>query len=756
MATNGLSARRRGRPELTLCCPQPVKPTLSGPSGNGIICAVSNFFAELKRRHIFRVAEEPRVGRHLAAIFAADVAGYSQLMGQDEAGTVGALSAARATMGCLIAEHGGRLVNAVGDSVLAEFPSPVDAVKCALAVQERLAEAEAADRLPIRIAVHVGDVMPSGADIFGDGINVCARLQEVAEPRGICISGAAYQYVRKALSVAFDDLGERKLKNIDEPVRVFAIRAAERLGHSPAQTKPSAADLTVAPRQAKMQTPGWIIASGLATALAIFLIYQFAIQPSATTARQQTKAAPSVQASTIAIAVLPFDNLSSDPEQEFFSDGVTEEITAALAKIPDLRVVARSSAFQFKGQKRDLRVVGQALGANHLIEGSVRKAGNRVRITAQLIRADNGTHIWSDEYDRQLTDIFAIQEDIATAIAAALRVPLGLQQGQTLVSSRDIDQESYQQYLRARTIYRSQVGNLGAARRLGNPVEMLEQVVARHPGYAPAWGLLAMITGREAAAREAIQLDSRSATGYAALATIQFFQRGNFAAAEDLTRQALALDPNEPEVLDLFARNLHRAGRIKEALTIYERLHTVEPFIPQYNLNRANTMMDDGQNGAAMAILEALPATMTVRNIALAKGYAAAGRYGDAADALLAEGELDPDAGPREEAARLLQSAPAKITAPEVLPVFRAQLSFVYAYLGAPERGLDDPERLVAEGRGLPLRRFRHLWSPEYAPIRNTARFKALMRNAGFVDYWRAKGWPDKCRPVGADDFVCD
>ena len=250
------------------------------------------------------------------------------------------------------------------------------------------------------------------------------------------------------------------------------------------------------------------------------------------------RAASATKAGAISIAVLPFTNLSSDPEQEFFSDGMTEEITAALAKVADLRVVARTSAFQFKGENKDMRAVGQALGATHLIEGSVRKAGTRVRITAQLIKTDDGTHIWSENYDRELTDIFAIQEDIATAIAGALRMPLGLAPGERLVSNRSIDPESYQQYLRAKALVRAR-----GLKPLTDAAALLEQVVARDPDYAPAWALLAQAYGQrrsstrrrsgpaeelrrlvdaslpraEAAARRAIQLDPNLADGYFAL-----------------------------------------------------------------------------------------------------------------------------------------------------------------------------------------------------------------------------------------------
>jgi TolB-like protein/DNA-binding SARP family transcriptional activator/Flp pilus assembly protein TadD len=518
-----------------------------------------------------------------------------------------------------------------------------------------------------------------------------------------------------------------------------------------ASPPPAARQLALADgalRQAKMSKLNWILAGGLAAAMAIFLIYQLA--------------PPASPANAISVAVLPFTNLSGDANQEFFSDGMTEEITAALSKVPNLRVVARTSAFQFKAQNQDLRVVGQELGTNHLIEGSVRRVGDRVRITAQLIKVDDGTHLWTETYDRQLTDIFAIQEDIAVAIAGALSVPLGLQQGDTLVSNRTIDPESYQQFLRARMILRNR-GPQGSQQstvqdRFAGAVAMLEQVVARDPGYAPAWALLAMMTSdpskKEAAAREAIRLDPRNAAGYGALAQTEAFGLGNFARYEDLLRQALALDPNEPEVLNFLAAMLTSAGRIKEALSIRERLRTVEPFIPQYNNHIANVMLIDGQNEAAIAILEALPAASRF-NVTLAHAYAAEERYGEAADTLLAAKEWNRIVGPQEDAARLLRSAPTKVKAPEALPVFRNELSYVYGYIGAQDRGLDDPERVIAEGKHLTLGQVRHIWSPEYAPIRKTERFKAFVRNAGYVDYWRARGWPDLCRPLGADDFAC-
>jgi TolB-like protein/DNA-binding SARP family transcriptional activator len=514
----------------------------------------------------------------------------------------------------------------------------------------------------------------------------------------------------------------------------------------------------------RLRTPLAILAGVLIVAAAFISYRQFAPLGTATESPQTVvaeRAASAPQTGTISIAVLPFANMSGDAGQDFFSDGMTEEITAALAKVPNLRVVARTSSFQFKGQNSDLRVVGKALGTSHLIEGSVRKVGDRVRITAQLIKVDDGTHLWSETYDRQLTDIFAIQEDIATAIAAAMRVPLGLAPGERLVSNRDIDPESYQQFLRARAILRNRAGPAQfTENRYGGAIAMLEQVVARDPSYAPAWALLALMSlesnaaKTETAAREAIRLDSRNAVAYVALAQVEN-RRGNAVAGEDLYKQALALDPYDPEVLSAFSLRLVFVGRIREALNMRERLRTLEPFVPVYNAQTANLMLIDGQNQAAIAILRALPANGP-NNISLAHAYAAEGRYEEAADTLLAIPLTDRAVSRQsiEDAAQLLRNAPTTVTAPEALPEFRGLLNYVYAYVGAVDRGMEDPERAITHGfQGLP--QFRHLWSPEYAPLRKTERFKALVRRLGWVDYWRARGWADFCHPLGADDFVC-
>jgi TolB-like protein/tetratricopeptide (TPR) repeat protein len=515
-----------------------------------------------------------------------------------------------------------------------------------------------------------------------------------------------------------------------------------------------------------------------------FLFYTFA-RPA-----EQTAVKPSVQEASVtaarraaadphgavSVAVLPFVNLSSDKEQEFFSDGMTEELTSALAKVPSLQVVARGSAFQFKGETKDVRAVGQALGARYLVDGSVRKEGNRVRITAQLIEAENGVNVWTDKYDRELTSVFATQEDIATAIVGALRVPLGLRQGETLISSHTDDLELYQQYLHARALVR--------ARSIPDAIAILEPITARDPNYSPAWALLARAYGlaptysselrsgsleearlvvqssldrAENAARQAIRLDSRNAVGYAALARTQANHQ-NWAIAEDLFRQALMLDPSDPEVLDPFSQTLATIGRVKEALSLREKLRALEPFVPIFNSLTAEIMQANGQWEASISVLEQIPRDAAggfYPNVYLARAHAVEGRYAKAADTLLLISGNQVSRRAVEDAARLLRMAPTKVSAPEALPVLDGELNFVYAHIGALDRVLEYPERL-AEIHYLNPTGLRGLWRPDYAPLRKTARFKALVRKAGFVDYWKARSWPDMCHPTTGDDFACE
>jgi adenylate cyclase len=484
-----------------------------------------------------------------------------------------------------------------------------------------------------------------------------------------------------------------------------------------------------------------------------------------------------------AIAVLPFDNLSGDPAQQFFSDGMTEEISSALAKVPGLQIVARTSAFQFRGNK-DARQIGTLLGARYVIEGAVRKTENRVRITAQLIRTDTGLSVWSDSYERKLTDVFALQEDIATSIAEALRVSLAVTPGEHLVPNRDIAPDSYEQFLRAMPLVRARSTGTEQA------IKILEPLLASNPNYAPAWALLARsyammpafvspystVPGQpgilqrhqriaeywpksEAAARRAIKLDPKLADGYSALGSLMHFQ-GKLAAADDLFSKALTLDRYNPDTLGLRMNLLADVGDLGEAREIADKLLALDPYVPSWTQDAAEIFWEAGQEGKALKLLMPLIERPSVPST-LAMIYSARGRYGPAADvmetALKARGEMRQNQTQMwQMAVSLLRAAPGKATFDHGFPRL-GRVDFVYLHVGAPEQALEVYESEVGTGLiGGQGNSISYLWHPSFAAARNTPRFKILMRNAGMVDYWRQRGWPNLCHPAGSTDFNCD
>ena len=303
--------------------------------------------------------------RRLATILAIDVVGYSRLMRIDEEGTLADLIEVRQMIDKLAAEHCGRTFGAAGDSVLAEFTSPVEAVRCSINIQQGITETNTNRlenaQMQLRIGVNIGDVMDEKGTLYGDGINVAARLESLCEPGGMCISGSVYDYVRDRVDINFRDVGEQVVKNIDRPVRA--------LKWPPSDSKPELKPLPASP----------------------------------------------------SIAVLPFENMSGDPEQEFLADGIAEEISTTLSKVPNMLVVARNSTFTYKGSSVDVKQVGAEQGVRYVLEGSVRKSGNRVRITAQLVDANSGHHVWADRYDRNIDDIFELQDEMALKVVTELQ-----------------------------------------------------------------------------------------------------------------------------------------------------------------------------------------------------------------------------------------------------------------------------------------------------------------------------------------------
>ena len=434
-----------------------------------------------------------RVERRLAAILAADVAGYSRLMGADEEGTLAALKAIRRELADpRIKEHRGRIVKTTGDGLLLEFASVVDAVRCAVEVQREMAERNT-DVLPdrrieLRMGINVGDIIGDGRDIYGDGVNVAARLEALAEPGGICVSRVVRDQVRDKLSFSFEDLGEHQVKNIARPIRVHRVVLGERPG---------------------------------------------SLEPAAGTSMKPSLTLPAKPS----IAVLAFQNMSGDPEQEYFADGMVEEIITALSRIRWLFVIARNSSFTYKGQAVDVKQVGRELGVRYVLEGSVRRAGNRVRITGQLIDTASGAHIWADRFDGALEDIFELQDHIANSVAGVIEPTLRAAEIRRSAERPTNDLTAYDLYLRALALAFSWEKDA-----IIRSLDLLEQAIDRDPQYGPA-------LAQAAARQQDLHVNGWSNNPEAA--------RGK---GIELSRRALQVAGDDPEVLSRAAFTLGYFG----------------------------------------------------------------------------------------------------------------------------------------------------------------------------------------------------
>ena len=439
--------------------------------------------------------------RRLAAILAADVAGYSRLMGADEEGTLAALKTIRQELSDpKVKEHRGRIVKTTGDGLLVEFASVLDAVRCAVEVQQgmaaRNAEVPEGRRIEFRIGINLGDVIRDGRDIFGDGVNVAARLEALAEPGGICVSRVVRDQVRDRLDYTFEDMGERQVKNIARPLRVYTLR------------REAVANLST-------------------------------ISSPPTTSSSSPIAAP-----RLSIVVLPLANLSNDPEQQYFADGITEDLTTDLSRIAHSFVISRNTAFTYRNKPIDTKQIGRELGVRYVLEGSVRRSGNQVRVNAQLIDADTDAHLWAERFDGDIGDLFVLQNEITSRIAIALNLELLAAE-----AAKPTDRPDARDYiLRARAAY------LHGPRRdnYAEIIENLERALTLDPQSIEAQGRLAA----ELAGRVLDGLTATAAT--------------DIARAERLTVQALTIDPRSP--LAHFARGqlLRAQRRPAEAIAEYE------------------------------------------------------------------------------------------------------------------------------------------------------------------------------------------
>jgi len=510
--------------------------------------------------------DSENVERRLAAILSADAVGYSRLMAEDEAGTIRTLTAYRHQISGLVSDHRGRVVDAPGDNVLAEFRTALDAVECGVEIQRviraRNAGIPAERQMQFRVGIHMGDVAAEGDRIYGSGVNIAARLEALAEPGGICISAAVHEQVESRLDLGYEDLGEQSVKNIPKPVRVYRV-----------QLDAGRAD---APRSAGR---GWarlrIAAASLASlivlvAAALWLSWPAPLGLVLDVAGLSGPPVNPPLPDEPSIVVLPFDNMSGDPEQEYFADGITEELTTDLSQNPALFVIARNSAFTYKSAPVNVEQVGRELGVRYVLEGSVRKVGNRVRITAQLIDATTGFHLWSEAFDRDLNEIFALQTEISERITGALGMEIPRAEYERIRQAPTDSLSAYDSFFRG----------------LRHFVEFTREGFEKSRPFF----------------ERAIELDPGFAQAHASLGATYLLEHLQGWNLDDalldralaLGERALALDPENPVALNLIGAVLMSRGRLAEARVFAER--TVEAN-PNWNVAHFVLALHQAQSG---------------------------------------------------------------------------------------------------------------------------------------------------------------
>jgi adenylate cyclase len=551
--------------------------------------------------------------RKLTAILSADVEGYSRLMGDDEDATIRTLTAYRELMSTLIQKHRGRVVDSPGDNLLAEFLSVVDAVRCAVEIQEELrvrnAELPENRRMEFRIGVNLGDVVEEGERIYGDGVNITARVEGLAEAGGICISGTVYDSIKNKLSLSYDSLGEHTVKNIKEPVRVYRMRIG-----------PEAAAPVVGEKTAGLKR--WHKAALTAVAVLVVVAGAWAIwnfyfrPPPIEPASIEKMAFPLPEKPSI--AVLPFDNLSGDPDQEYFSDGLTDQIISTLSKLHGLFVISRSSMFTYKGKPVKVQKVAEDLGIKYVLEGSVQRSADRVRITAQLIDATTGGHLWSERYDRKFKDVFMLQDEIVKNIVTALDVKLVEgEQAKLYRKATDIP-AAYDAFMKGFNLFRQfrKDANSLAQHYLSKAIELDSK-------YAGAMGLLGTTHWADARfgwsasrsqsiekgkkfALKALAIDDKTYFALSALSLIYLLEK-DYDRCMEIREQAFSINPNGADSNALMAFTLSLVGREEEALSYQKTAMRLSPFYPPWYLT---TLCDiyrlTGRHNEAIATAKAI------------------------------------------------------------------------------------------------------------------------------------------------------
>ncbi len=554
---------------------------------------------------------EKRVQRRLAAIVAADVVGYSRLMAADEEGTLARVKALHKDLiDPKIAEYSGRIFKTTGDGILAEFPSAVDAVRYAIDVQRAMARLDADvpsdSRMVFRIGISLGDVMVEGDDLFGNGVNVAARMEGLAEPGAICVSGNVQEHVGNVLDITLEDLGEQTVKNIDRPVRCYRVHLE----------------------------PG----------------------SAAGTRLQQLSGAPPLPDKP-SIAVLPFDNMSGDPEQEYFSDGISEDLITALSRIRHFKVIARNSTFSYKGTSPDIRQVSKELGARYVVEGSVRKSGTRVRVSAQLIDGTTGNHVWADRYDRDLEDIFAVQDELTLTLVGVIEPEMNKSERQRAVTKRAENLNAWELYHRGMWHMSRQTPE-----DFREASSLFQKAMDRDANFAPAHAAYAQCYMRNRlmgtdegdrdralkSARRAIELDNADPMGHLAIGLMHMFDREHGQAIAEL-ETAVRINPSSAQAHHVLGTALAHGGRADEALPhLVEaiRLSPADPDAAGYNSRIGMAHFYLGDYEAAVQWTEKgirLPGSAWMMRAYRVAALAQLGRDDDASDALAELLRFRPD-----------------------------------------------------------------------------------------------------------------
>ena len=562
---------------------------------------------------------EPK--RKLAAIMFTDMVGYTTLMQEDEDKARELIERHRAHMKPFVEKHDGEIIQYVGDGTFCRFDSAIEAVYSALEIQRVL---EMEPEINLRIGIHVGDVVVKGDEVYGDGVNVASRLEPLAEPGGICVSHQVFENIKNQSGLSLSSLGKKDLKNVDEEMEVFTVtKATEPSPTSPDIQKPKSASSKINMK--------WIGVGAVIIALVIV-----GIKIDFGTVEVESKE----EVSSLRIAVLPFDNMSSDPENEFFTDGITEDILAQISKIKSLEVISRTSIMQYKNTTKSLREIGKELGVATILEGSVRRGGNRVRIVAQLIDTETDKHLWTGTYDRDLDDIFAIQSDVALKIADALEATLSIEETASIKKKPTDNLEAYDFYLKGRSLFYTYERTQN-----DEAIGMFKKALSLDSSYSLAYSGLSLgysqfsnsswdndekwIVLAENAARRAIELNDNSAEAHFALGFV-YEQRGEFVEMEREMRRVLDLNPNHAHAHDSIGDILHRAkGQLEEALREYKLALTLDPFLLPAFWNSAVVKFKQGKyNDAEKVLLKTLDfSEYRFAKLDLGKVYRFQGKY---------------------------------------------------------------------------------------------------------------------------------